>query len=427
MSNSAERAVKSENRRIAFAALRNKDYRTYFVTGMIAMMGDNVEHVISYWVMWEAFRSTSLAGFAVIAHWAPFLFFGVLIGSLTDKYDSRRIIQVAQVLYIGLSLIWGILFFTGSIEMWHAVVLLIVHGFAGALNGPASQLIVHDMVGTEHLQSAVRLNATSRQLGLLMGPAVGGALMLAVGPSLGLILNAVVFLPLFIWLFSVPYTGHLHRVAATARRQAGIKLMDAWKVMREASANRTIMVMVVLAGLSSLLVGNAYQAQMPQFAEDFLNESNGFLYTMLLTANAAGAVAGGLILEGGKLLSARPKSAVLIAIFWCISIIAFAASMNFLVALVALFFAGFFNLAFISMAQTLVQLEAKPEQRGRVIGLFNMSAQGLRVGSGMSVGFLGAYVGIHWSLGLSGVILLALTLGLLGYASSGKNKSMQTT
>ena len=404
---------------VAFAALRHKDYRTYFFNSMIAMMGDNVEHVISYWVMWQAFHSTTLAGFAVIAHWAPFLFFGVFIGSLTDKYDSRRIIQASQVLYVGLSLAWGVLFLTGAIEMWHAVVLLVIHGFAGSLNAPASQIIIHDVVGTENLQSAVRLNATSRQLGLLMGPAVGGGLMLLVGPAWGLIINAAVFLPLFFWLFTVPYTGHLHRGGAQ-RVQSSIKLTQALAVMREASKNRTIMAMVVLAGLSSLFVGNAYQAQMPQFAQDLLADDTGFLYTMLFTANALGAVSGGFILEGGKLLKATARSAMVLALFWCVSVIAFAIAPNFVAALVALFFIGIFNLAFFSMAQTLVQLEANPEQRGRVIGLFNMSSQGLRVGSGVSVGIIGAYVGIYWSLGVSAALVLALTLGLLAYVTSRK-------
>lgn len=421
MSQSPEATAAAGKKPVAFAALRHKDYRTYFITSMIAMMGDNIEHVISYWVMWEAFHSRTLAGFAVIAHWAPFLFFGVFIGSLTDKYDSRRIIQTAQVLYVGLSLAWGVLFLTGTIQIWHAVVLLVIHGLAGALNAPASQLIIHDVVGTEHLQSAVRLNATSRQLGLLMGPAVGaGGLMLLVGPSWGLIINAVVFLPLFFWLFTVPYTGHLHREGA-GRPQASLKLTQALSVMREASRNRTILAMVVLAGVSSLFVGNAYQAQMPEFAQDLLDSGDGgFLYAMLLTANAAGAVSGGFILEGGKLLKASARSAMVLALFWCVSIIGFAVAPNFVAALVALFFIGAFNLAFISMAQTLVQLEAKPDQRGRVISLFNMSAQGLRVGSGVSVGFMGAYVGIHWSLGMSAVIVLALTLGLLGYVVSRK-------
>jgi MFS family permease len=161
-------------KRVAFAALHNKDFRVYFVATMLAMMADNIEHVISYWLLYEKFRSPVLAGFAVLSHWTPFLLFAVYFGALADRFDCRKVIQVAQVMYMGVSAAWAYLFFTDTIEIWHACILLVIHGMAGVLWGPGSQLLIHDIVGTEHLQSAVRLNSTSRQLGILFGPAVGG-------------------------------------------------------------------------------------------------------------------------------------------------------------------------------------------------------------------------------------------------------------
>ena len=76
-------------------------------------MGDNIEHVITYWVMWELFESPLLAGFAVISHWLPHLLFSVYFGSLADRYDCRRIIQTAQVMFILASVGWGVVFVTG--------------------------------------------------------------------------------------------------------------------------------------------------------------------------------------------------------------------------------------------------------------------------------------------------------------------------
>ena len=131
--------------------------------------GDNVEHVISYWVMFQAFHSPALAGFAVISHWAPFLLFGVHFGMLADRFDCRKIIQVSQAASIGLSMTWALLFLTGSLQMWHAVVLLILHGLSGTFRAPATQIIIHDIVGTEHLQSAVRMNAIAQYVNLKHG------------------------------------------------------------------------------------------------------------------------------------------------------------------------------------------------------------------------------------------------------------------
>jgi MFS family permease len=138
----------------SFAALRHGDFRIYLVATSAAMMADNIEHVISYWVMFEQFRSPALAGFAVLSHWLPFLFLSVYFGALADRFDSRRIIQIAMLLYMGVSLAWAVLFYTETIEVWHAAVLLVIHGIAGVLWAPASQLLIHDIVGRPGASSA---------------------------------------------------------------------------------------------------------------------------------------------------------------------------------------------------------------------------------------------------------------------------------
>src|SRR5216684_2956879 len=145
-----------------FAALHVPDYRRYFLFAMLAMTADNIEHVISYWVIFQKFHSPTLGGFAVISHWVPYLLFSVYMGALADRYDCRRLIQISQGLFALASVTWGILFLTGSLRVWHAAALLLVHGAGGVIAGPAIQLIVHDIVGPDHLPSAIRLNATSR-------------------------------------------------------------------------------------------------------------------------------------------------------------------------------------------------------------------------------------------------------------------------
>ncbi|MBI2538590.1 MAG: MFS transporter [Deltaproteobacteria bacterium] len=403
---------------VAFAALRHREYRRYFITNMLSMMADNIEHVISYWVIFQAFHSPVLGGFAVISHWTPFLLFSVYFGGLADRYDCRRIIQAAQVLYMGVSLAWGILFLTGTIQVWHACALLVIHGLAGVLWQPASQLLIHDIVGSEHLQSAVRLNATGRQLGILFGPAVGGGLLLSLGPPLGLLVNAAIYLPLTLWLLWAPFTGH-RREGTVGRGARGLGLRDGWDTLREVSGNRAIITMVALGGLSSLFVGNAFQAQMPEFASDLGTEKVDFAYSALLAANAAGAVVGGLLLEGRGWLDARVGTAIWCAIIWCLVITGFAVTTAYPMALSLLFLAGLFNLAFLSMAQTLVQLLAPAHLRGRLIGLFAMSTLGLRAFSGVTVGVFGGVVGVHWSLALSAMALLSVAIGLLAFTMRG--------
>src|SRR5437660_1599698 len=199
------------------------------------MMADNVEHVITYWLIYERFHSPALAGFAVVSHWAPFLLFGITFGALADRYDCRRIIQAGQFLFIIASFSWAILFLTDTLQPWHAAILLIVHGVAGA---------------------------------------------------------------------------------------------------------------------PSLLVGNAYQAQMPQFAGDIPGAQGEVGYGVLLTASAAGAVVGGFALEWSSWLR-RPSVAPALAmgVAWAITIAVFAFTGSYVIAVLALFAAGFLNLGFSSLAQ----------------------------------------------------------------------------
>jgi MFS family permease len=406
------------NKKVAFAALRHKDFRIYFVATMLAMMADNIEHVISYWLLYQKFHSPALAGFAVLVHWTPFLLFSVYFGAMADRYDCRKIIQVAQLMYMSVSAVWAVLFYTDTIQVWHACVLLVIHGMAGVLWGPASQLLIHDIVGTEQLQSAIRLNSTSRQLGILFGPAVGGALMLLLTPSMGLIVNTLIYLPLTIWLLTVPYTGHSREGPVPARRAIGWG--DALHVMREVSGNRPIVTMVALGGCVSFFVGTAFQATMPEFAHDLGTEKADFAYSALLGANAAGAVVGGFLLEGRGWLPPSVKTAIISAILWCVFITAFALSYSYYLSLAFLFVAGVLNLTFFSMAQTIVQILAPPQLRGRLIGLFSMSSMGLKAFSGITVGVLGGLIGVHWSLALSAMALLAVTLALLAFTLPGR-------
>jgi MFS family permease len=406
-------------KKIAFAALHHRDFRSYFVTTMLAMMADNIEHVISYWLLFEKFRSPVLAGFAVLSHWTPFLFFSVYFGAMADRYDCRKVIQVAQIMFMGVSAAWAYLFYTDTIEVWHACVLLVIHGMAGVLWSPGSQLLIHDIVGSEQLQSAVRLNSTSRQLGILFGPAVGGGLMLLLSPPMGLVVNTLIYLPLTLWLLTVPYTGHSRERAAPARR--AIRWRDAFEIVREASGNRAIVTMIVLAGCVSFLVGTAFQATMPEFAHDLGTEKADLAYSALLGANAAGAVAGGFMLEGRGWLPPRVSTAMISAILWCLAITGFALSTSYYLSLLLLFTAGVLNLTFSSMGQTIVQLLSPPHLRGRLIGLFAMASLGLKAFSGVTVGVLGGLIGVHWSLALSAMVLLAITVALFAFTIPGQH------
>lgn len=114
----------------SFAAMKSRPYRVQFAAYMLTMMGDNIEHVISYWVVFKKFHSPALAGFAVLSHRLSFLLFSVAAGGLADRYDPRRIIQCGVLLFIVASTGWGIFFITDTLTMSDAMLLLVIHGRA---------------------------------------------------------------------------------------------------------------------------------------------------------------------------------------------------------------------------------------------------------------------------------------------------------
>ena len=384
-----------------FAALRNRDARPYLFGAALAMMADNIEHVITYWVLWERFHSPALSGFQVISHWVPFLLFSVWFGGLADRFDCRRVIQVAQTLFMLVSAGWGVLFLTGTLEVWSACLLLVLHGVAGALWGPAEQLMLHDFVGDEDLPSAVRLNATFRSLGVLFGPVIGSALLLGLGPTWGIFANIAFYLPLTLFLFRTKFTGHQRDTVP--RRRMGV--LGAVRTLREVSTNRTLVSMIILGGLGSFFVGASMQSSMPIFAQDLGAGAAGTAYGILLFANGAGGVIGGILMEATGRIPATVGAAVISTFVYGLSTLFFALSPSYPLSVGLLVIGGVANLASMSIGQTVVQLLAPPGERGRVIGVYNMSANGLRFGSGVTVGLLGAAIGIHWSLSLSAAAL----------------------
>ena len=392
----------------SFAALRDPGFRPYFLYSALAMMADSVEHVISYWVVFEKFHSPALGGYAMISHWLPMLLFGVMAGALADRYDSRRLLQLGMLLFMGCSLAWGVLFLTDSLQAWHSAVILTVHGIASVLWGPPGQVLLYDIVGLKLLPSAVRLNATSRYLGLLVGPAVGAAFLLALGPTWGILVNVVFYLPLILFLWRAPYGPRFQKDRPPPRPVRG--LSDIVTTIADVRGNRVIVSMILLSGAAAMLISHAYQAQMPNYAEDLGHGTAGLYYGILLAADAAGALTAGLVLEGSGLLPPRPNTAFVLVMIWCGVLAGFALTASYPMALVLLFVGGFLELSYNSMTQTLVQLNAPNAIRGRVLGLYSVAGLGLRAFSGVTIGLGGSLVGIHWSLALSAALLLAITL-----------------
>ncbi|WP_024357226.1 MFS transporter [Leucobacter chironomi] len=350
-----------------FAALRNRSSGTYIAGGALSMMADNIEHVLGYWVLWQTFHSPWLVGFQIVSHWLPFLLFSVYAGALAQRFDCRRIIQIAQALFMLVSICWGVLFLTGTLELWHACVLLVLHGLAGCLWMPAEQLMLYDFVGPRQLPSAVRINSTFRSLAFIAGPVVGSALLIGIGPAYGMFVNVLFYLPLTIFLFRTRFTGH-----GSAGRAASTTTADPAPPARAAAPEPV-----------------AAEPPAPQRMSFF----------------AAFSVLGGFLLEATRKVPPTAPTAVGSAILLGISTVVFASSGSLVLAVIALAVGGVAKIASESTEMSIVQLQAPDAERGRVIGAYTMFGPGMMTFGGVTAGLLGSLLGIQAAVFVSGVVL----------------------
>lgn len=393
-----------------FAALRAPWYKGYLAGGSLGMGADHVEHAITYWVLWQAFHSPLLAGFAVISHWLPHLLFGVTFGSLADRYDCRRLVQVAQALFILASVGWAVVIVTGTLEPWNAVILLLLHGFASALWTPAEQMLIYDIVGADDLPSGVRLMATGLNLGMLVGPLIGAVLLFTVGPVVGLFINALLYLPFIVYLWFVPYSGHSRRTDAPRPR---LGLREVARVLREIPRYPRILTVFVLQGAIGLFIGTALLPLLPEFGELLGATDSGLGYGALITATSFGAVSAGLAVEAiGGVRGGIPLMIGAVITLGA-SLIVFALSTTLVLSVIMLVITGAATLIAMTTSQTVVQIEAPVDQRGRFLGAYSMTSMGLRLGSGIIIGVVASVVGPAAAIGIDAAALLVVALIVL--------------
>jgi MFS family permease len=265
----------------------------------------------------------------------------------------------------------------------------------------------------------VRLNSTFRSLGILFGPVIGGVLLLGLGAEAGIFVNAAFYAPLVLFLLRTRATGHSRDLPGGAVR---FGFRELGRISLFVVRDRTLTSMIVLAGLGSFFVGASLQSVMPAFAGRLGAGTGDAAYSALLFATGAGGVLGGLLLEATGWPKPTIRSAVIATLVYGAGILGFAMTRSFPLALALLFVAGVANLASTSISQTVVQLLAPPAERGRVVGLYGVAANGLRLGSGFTVGLFGAAVGVGAALTWSAAALCVGTVVTGAIAARGRRR-----
>jgi MFS family permease len=254
------------------------------------------------------------------------------------------------------------------------------------------------------------MNATFRSLGVLCGPVVGSALMLLLGTTGGIFANALIYLPMTLLMLRTPWTGHV-RSGFRLEHRPGLR--ETWAVLRSVAHDRVLFGMILLAGLAALAIGGSLQVSIPDFATGNLAiGESGLGYGVLLFAGGVGGVIGGFLLEVTGVVRPTIRAVVVSTVLFGLTTVTVALTHHYAVAVTALVIGGFANLASTSVSQAIVQMRARTEERGRVVGVYAMVGSGLRTGNGLSLALLGSWWGIGPAVAIGGAFLVVATLTL---------------
>src|SRR5256712_9268742 len=364
--------VEGPPRQIRFDALAVPTFRWYWITSWISSTGDGMENVTRNVLVYQLAGASApfWLGMMVFAHWVPFTFFSLYGGVLADRYDNRKVQIVAQLLLMTAAISIAAATLGGIVTTWWLFGLLLLHGFAGAIGGPAQQTLIHSMVGPSKLLSAVSLNSTARQFSQVIGPAVAGFIVVAFGPGWGFLINAFTFVPLLVFLALV----RVKPLGARSTTPIAAALRDGLRFVR---GRPFIAALIGVEMLGVIFLGHTFNSFLVLFAHDVLHVDD-LGYSFLLVGSGIGAVAAAFYLAYARDRRHSGRFIVAAAMAEMLAILVFAFSTNHALSFLLLVVVGGAPVLTQALTKPKIQLSAPNAIRGPVIGPYTFCTQGMR-------------------------------------------------
>jgi MFS family permease len=376
-----------------FRSLDVRNFRLFLFGHLVSSIGTWMQQVAQDWLVLRLTDAALPLGVTLALQFAPMLAFGAWAGLVADRLDKRRLLLATQTAMAVLALLLGVLTATGLVRMWMVYTLALLLGCAVAFDMPARQAFVGEMVGPDRVANAVGLNSASFNTARVVGPAAAGVLIAVAGIAPAFFLNAASYLAMLGALLAMD-PDRLHRLAPVERGQgqirAGIRYVLATPALRS-----TIVLLAVVG-----MLGLNYRVALPLLARFTFGGGPG-AYGALAAIMAAGSVVGALAVAR----RGRPTRLLLIGSVAAFGLLSLAGAVAPTLAAEAavLFPIGMASLAFVTTANSTVQLGSSPEMRGRVMSLFGLVLLGSTLPSGLLGGWMAGQFGPRSILVLSGV------------------------
>lgn len=385
-----------------FASLRTRNYRLFASGQLISNTGAWVQRIAQDWLVLTMTGSATAVGVTTALQFLPTLFFGLYGGLIADRYNKRTVLRATQVGMAALAGGLAVLTLGHRVLPWHVYLIAFGLGIVTAVDNPTRQSFVNEMVGPDQLRNAISLNASVFQLGAMIGPAISGYLINAVGPGYSFAINAVSYVAPFIGLSMID-ESQLFRTGVT--RSTDSKLRDG---LRYVVSRNDVLWPTVLVGIFGLFTINLPVTLAAYAKSEFHSGPSG--YGLLSSAVALGSVLGALV--SARRTRTRLRGLTALAAGLCVvTVLASLAASQALYALV-LIGVGSLTLLFLTSANSTVQLAAGDAIRGRVMGVYLLVFIGSGALGGPVLGAVDERYGPRTGMLLAGVVPAMATLAV---------------
>jgi MFS family permease len=378
-------------------SLRHRNYRLFFTGQLISLIGTWMDTVAEAWLVYRLSHSPLLLGLAAFASQIPVFLLAPIGGLIADRYDRRKILIWTQALSMVQAMALAILTLTHVVTIWWVIALAAGLGIVNAIDMPTRQAFVVDMVSREDLMNAIALNSSMFNGARVIGPAVAGIIVAAIGEGWCFFANSVSYIAVItgLWLMTTKPTEHA-RTALTASALSQIK-----EGFRFVMSEKPVRALLSLLAVVSLF-GMSYSVLMPVFADQILHAGPRGL-GLLMGCAGVGALAGAVSLALKNEVAGLGRWIMLGACGFGTALIVFGQSRVTVLSCVVLLGAGFAMMVQMSSSNTLIQSMVPNHLRGRVMALYTATFMGMAPVGALVSGTMAQHIGAPYTVAIGGV------------------------
>jgi MFS family permease len=391
-------------------AFSHRDYRVYWFTQLVSLTGTWVQSLAQSWLVLTLTNSPAALGLIGVCQFGPTLLLGLPAGVLVDRLPKRRLLMATQIATAAISGVLALLVAADRVVLWQIYVAAIALGIVSAVDMPARQAFVVDLVGEDDLMNAIALNSALFNTTRVAGPALAGLLLAAFGPAICFILNAVSYIPVIVGLGAMRTQGW-PKLGGEAGSHAE-RLREGLAYVRTSPAVR---LPIILAGLMAIF-GMNFGVWAPLLARDALQiGASGF--GLLMSSLGVGSLAGALMLA---FTGRRPSPRVMLGMALLFGALEIAMGLvaglgvNAVLAMVLMAGIGFAMSTTMALANTIVQTNSPDWLRGRVMSIYlTVFAGSTPIGAALA-GIMSGLWGAPVAVTVGGAVVAVVTLAIGG-------------